>query len=113
MIIKHSNRVNGKALFSSDIYQAGDVIYKLHGSTYSEPTKFTIETGTGVHVLDPYGTYMNHSFSPTCIIKSGCIVALTDISIDDELTFDYNETESHCVAPFVDTDTGRNVFGQE
>jgi len=111
MIIKYSTRVKGLALFSRNNYKPEDFVYKLQGITYDAPTKFTIETAVGVHILDPYGVYMNHSFDPTCCIKNGCIVAVKNISVGDELTFDYNQTESHCVAPFVDADTGQNVVG--
>jgi hypothetical protein len=113
MIIKHAKRINGLALFADGDHKAHDKIYKLRGIKYEKPTKYTIQIDVDNHILDPYGTYMNHSFSPTCIIKEGWILALRNLDAGEELTFDYNVNETCCAFQFVDADTQKKVVGNK
>ena len=53
---------------------------------------------------------MNHSFNPNCIIKDGHIVAIKCISINDELTFDYNQNETSMMCPFIDQETQKKLM---
>lgn len=101
-----------KGLFSSENYNINDKIYKLKGVIYKEPSRTTIEIGKNKHIDDEYGIFMNHSFSPNCIIKDGYIVALIDININDELTFNYNDNETSMACPFMDNDTNQYVYGK-
>lgn len=41
---------------------------------------------------------MNHSSTPSIYIHNRQIVALKNIDIDDEITFDYNKNETKCVS---------------
>jgi SET domain-containing protein len=52
---------------------------------------------------------MNHSFEPNCLILGQEIIALNDIDTGEELTFNYNETETKIAYPFIDIDTGIKV----
>ena len=61
----------------------------------------TIYIGHNKHIYDQNGIYMNHSFNPTTYINKYDVVALNNINIDDELTFDYNKNEINMAAPFV------------
>ena len=103
---------NSKGLFSTEKYNKKDKIYRLQGIIYERPSRTTIEIGKNAHIDDEYGIYMNHSFAPTCIIKDGCIFALCDINVNDELTFNYNENETSMSCPFVDNETKQNVSGK-
>tara|TARA_B110000858_G_C17585412_1_gene373165 strand:+ start:370 stop:702 length:333 start_codon:yes stop_codon:yes gene_type:complete len=104
---------NNKGLFSDKKYKKNNIIHKLTGSVYDKPSRTTIEIGTNAHIDDEYGIYMNHSFSPNCIIKEGCIVALCDIDENNELTFNYNENETLMACPFIDKLTRVCVAGKE
>jgi len=104
---------HNKGLFSDKKHKKGNIIHKLMGPIYEKPSQTTIEIGTNAHVDDEYGVYMNHSFSPNCIIKEGCIVALCDIDENNELTFNYNVNETLMACPFVDNVTNDNVSGKE
>lgn len=100
MKVKHSKLTNEKGLFSTEKYKKGDIVYILSGEVYSEPTRETIHIGNNKHIYDKYGIYMNHSFNPNICINERSLVALCDIQIDDELFFNYNETETNMANPF-------------
>jgi len=110
-IVKKSD--DTKALFSDEKYKKDDKIHLLSGTIYETPSRTTIEIGKNIHIDDDYGIYMNHSFSSNCIIKDGYIIASCDIIENDELTFNYNESETTMSCPFVDNETKQNVSGKE
>jgi len=43
---------------------------------------------------------MNHSFSPSTRIDGYNVVAFRDIKVDDEITFNYNDSELKMTTPF-------------
>ena len=100
MEIKESNILGEKGLFATRNYKKHDVIYTLSGIEYDYPTRETIYIGSGKHIYDSYGIYMNHSFEPTTCIEGKKVVALVDIDVGTELTFNYNENEIHMANPF-------------
>lgn len=100
MIINYSKRVNGKALFSTKKYKKDSVIYILTGEIKDKPDKYTIEIGDNKHILDNYGIYMNHSFTPSVKIDGNNVVALKYIKSGDEICFNYNENETNMASPF-------------
>lgn len=89
-------------------FKKGEKVKALQGSMQEERDKYTIETPKG-HVLDSVGMYMNHSFSPTCEIQGMYVVALRDLEVGTEITFNYLENESEISRPFIDKSTGRSV----
>lgn len=103
---------NFKSLYSTKAYYENDVIHKLTGEILSEPTRTSIEIGENQHIEDEYGKYMNHSFTPTCKIENGCIVALKEIKEHTELNFDYNNNETKMSCPFLDNITKKKVNGK-
>jgi SET domain len=104
MEIKFNNRLNGYGLYSTEFYPKSEIVYTLSGEIYDKPTKYTIHVENNVHILDARGRFMNHSFTPTTYIDGYNVVALIDINIGDELTFNYNETEINMASPFVVND---------
>ena len=56
------------------------------------------------------GQFINHSFEPTTHICGYNVVALIDINISDEITFNYNDNEVTMAAPF--TVNGQPVCGK-
>jgi hypothetical protein len=103
-IIKKSNNFHG--LFSDTSYSKNDIIHELCGSIYDNPSRTTIEIGINKHIDDEFGIYINHSFAPNCII------ACKDI-LEEELTFDYNASETSMSCPFIDNETNKEVKGRE
>jgi SET domain-containing protein len=100
---------NGHYIISERKYNEGELIKKLSGKVLDAPTRYSIEVGDNLHIIDEIGQYMNHSFEPNCLILGQEIIALNDIDTGEELTFNYNETETKIAYPFIDIDTGIKV----
>lgn len=100
MEVKFCERVNGNGLFSLQEHNINDIIHKLNGDITNKPCKYSIEISENKHIIDKYGIYMNHSFTPNCIIVNNNIVAIKKINKGDELHFNYNQNETKMAAPF-------------
>ena len=90
----------------------GACILKLEGKILDKPTRYSIEIGEKRHIVDYYGSFINHSFSPTATIVDGCVVSCTEIKRGDQITFDYNKNETRLKCPFIDNDSGCIVEGK-
>lgn len=90
----------GKGLFSKKKFETGDIIFSLSGDKLSSPTRESIYVGNGIHIDDHYGAYINHSFKPSTIINGFDVVAIKEIFVGDEITFDYNRSELNMANPF-------------
>lgn len=93
---KISNEQN--ALFSLRSYQAGEVIADFSAGTISaEPTYLTVQVGVGKHItLQPeFLQYINHSCDPNVFFDTTSmqLVALRELSKEEEMTFFYPSTE--------------------
>lgn len=109
MEIKNNNDFNG--LYGTKRYMKDTEIYKLVGDIVNKPTRTSIEIGPDIHIEDDKGRFMNHSFDPSCKIHNGFIYSIKDLEIGDELTFNYNSSETSMSCPFVDTKTQQTVSG--
>jgi len=87
-------------LYATKQYQAGEVVHRLEGTLRLTPTKTSVHIGNGMHITDKFGSYMNHSFEPNTKIVSNQVIAIKDIAIHEEITFDYNESEVNMAEPF-------------
>lgn len=110
MEIKKSTKVNGLGLFAKKSVKQGDIIFVLTGQKLNHPTRESIHIGDGVHIVDEYGMFINHSFTPSAIISNSNVVANIDISEGDEITFNYNDSELEMACPF--ESDGKLVSGQ-
>jgi|MDTB01.2.fsa_nt_gb hypothetical protein len=99
------------SVIATQDYEEGQLVNILKGDILSEPTRQSIEIAENQHITDDFAKYMNHSFNPNCSIQGYHIVALKKIIEGDELTFDYNTTESKLACPFIDRETNRLVAG--
>jgi hypothetical protein len=102
---------NYSGMYSTALYNIDSVVYTLSGEISCIPTRTSIEIGPNKHIEDKLGIYINHSFKPSCRIENGCVVAEKEIDINDEITFNYNVSETKMATPFVDTDTNVLVSG--
>ena len=97
------NSINGgKGLFATKKYLKDEIIYVLSGKIYDEPSRETIHIGDNKHIYDDYGIYINHSFTPNIYVNNYELIALRDINIDEEIMFNYNDTEINMANPFYD-----------
>lgn len=90
----------GKGLFATKDYSKGVIVYTLTGEIFDHPTRESIHIGNNKHIYDEYGIFINHSFTPNILIDGYSMVALSNIQANDELTFNYNDTEINMANPF-------------
>ena len=98
MEIQYVHRVKGDGLIAKKFYEKDSVVLVLKGEILDKPTKFSIEIGENKHIVDKYGTYINHSFTPNTFIKGNEVIALKNIYENDEITFNYNVSETTMVS---------------
>ena len=101
MEVRYNTELKEKGLYATKTYLKYEIVFTLSGEEYDKPMRETIYVGNNTHIYDQNGIYMNHSFNPTTYINKYDVVALNNINIDDELTFDYNKNEINMAAPFV------------
>jgi hypothetical protein len=89
-----------KGLYANCTYIKDELIFILSGEEYDHPTRESIHIGNGKHIYDELGIFINHSFEPSVYIDGKNVKALKSINIDDELTFNYNNTEINMACPF-------------
>lgn len=96
--IRIDARYNSRSLYSRKDFATGDVIATFGAKeTFSSPTYLTVQVGDDEHIelLPEYLECINHSCDPNCFFDTTTLelVALKDISVDEELTFFYPSTE--------------------
>jgi hypothetical protein len=104
--IKYKDELNStKGLFAGETFEKGNLILILKGNHFSEPTRTSIEV-RGKHIEHYEGGFLNHHCNPNAKIwelddvKEGLLVAKCNIAIGEEITFDYQTTESIMACPF-------------
>ena len=98
-------------LYADKEYKINEKIHELRGKIVGKPTKTSIQIRTNMHIEDEKAKYMNHSFNPNCKIEGMEIITLKPIKEMEELTFNYNTTESKLSFPFIDKLTNEAVLG--
>lgn len=99
--VKESIAVIGeKGLFTTKCYKKGETVHTLEGEIQSVPSRESIHIGDGRHICDQYGKYVNHSFQPTVWVNGVHLVAIRDLDADEEITFNYNDSEIEMACPF-------------
>ncbi len=107
---------NNKGIFSTKSYMIGQLIYTFNPQYVKQPTRTSIQH-EDKHFEDEIGRYLNHNCLPnTDIVSDGRgihLVCLDIIKKNDELTFDYNRTESKLTNPFYCKCHGLLIKGKE
>ena len=65
---KRLSDLGGKGLFSLRFVPKGDIVVALTGPVEDTPSRYSIEIGENLHIIDDTGKFMNHSFDPCCKI---------------------------------------------
>ncbi len=90
----------------------GDVITTFEGVVVKKPSRYSIQLGESDHLsvpgdpelpelLDKYPwCFLNHHCDPNAVVRGRSLVALRPIERMDEVTFNYNTTESDMASPF-------------
>ena len=89
-----------KATYALKNYNEGDIIRKLEGKIVDTPTRESIHIGDNKHVIDAFGSFINHSFEPNTKIVGNNVIAIKDINQYEEITFNYNDSEINMACPF-------------
>ena len=74
MEIKKSTKVNGLGLFSKNQSKRRYYICFDWSKIKSSNKRKSIHVGDGVHIVDEYGMFINHSFTPSAIISNSNVV---------------------------------------
>jgi hypothetical protein len=101
MEIRESENTKGKGLFATKSYNKGEIVFTLTGIISDIPSRESIHIGDNKHILDSFGMFINHSFDPNIFIDKYQVVAIKDIVKNEELVFNYNETEVNMSCPFL------------
>ena len=89
-----------KGLFTTVPNCADEVVLELRGPISATPSRESIYIGDGMHLTDENGSFVNHSFTPSCYVDGKCLRALHDLPEHTEITFNYNDNEPKMAAPF-------------
>ena len=96
---------NQNALFALRAYHPGELIAHFSAGTISaEPTYLTVQVGVDKHItLQPaFLQYINHGCEPNVFFNTSTLelIALKEISAEEEMTFFYPSTEWKMTQPF-------------
>ena len=87
-------------LFAARTFEYHEPIIDVStGIEQDEGDLYTIEIFNR-HFFHPYGRYTNHSCDPTAFVSCNYLFAARFLAVDEEITFDYLESESTIKANF-------------
>jgi hypothetical protein len=84
-------------------FAPGDLLLLLRGWPVAQPTRHTIQLDLDLHLEgEPTALwrYLNHSCAPNAAIRDRELLAIAEIAVGDEITFDYDTTEWDMASPF-------------
>ncbi len=92
-------------MFTTKAFKKGDLVYQSRAvAALNVRTPYTIQVDWNKHVLlDDIANFMNHSCDPSVILKDNDqgaydLIAFHDLDNGDEVTFDYETTESDSIS---------------
>lgn len=89
-------------LYAKQCYKSNEIVYEMTGKLINKPTPTSIHIGDNMHLEDEFGQYINHSFDPNIKVVGNKLIAIQDIDMYDEITFNYNESELGMASTFED-----------
>ncbi len=119
-IIKETGN-KGKGLYSRQKYSSGNIVLALEGNYFPNPTRTSIQLTNEKHVESWEGGHVNHHCLPNTkvvveqgeLFSIGYLVAIQDIEIGEQITFDYETTETEMAEPFKCSCHGRWIRGKD
>ncbi len=127
--ISETDSNKGRGLYTKKEYRKEEIVLYLEGNYFQSPTRTSIQVGNK-HIESWEGGHINHHCDPNTEIRihknfigtcssslwSGKLVALVvakrDIQIGEEITFDYETTETEMAEPFECNCHGRWIRGK-
>ena len=118
-IIKETGN-KGKGLYSTINYGKGNIVLVLEGNYLPYPTRTSIQVGDR-HLESWEGGHVNHHCLPNTkvVVEHGdllmmpYLVAIKDIQIGEQITFDYESTETEMSEPFKCNCHGKWIRGKQ
>ncbi len=102
-----------KGAFSHTSFSKGEVVYVPKGKVSTKPTQTSIQVSKNIHInIEDEGQYINHSCVPNCKMINGKLVAISGIQPNEEITFNYNDSEDILSSPFVCNCCGKWIKGR-
>lgn len=107
-LVAGKSTIDRNGVFAGREFKKGDAVYTLTGKEIDIPSIERIYLNGLTRIstdgfqlsderymfLDTFSGYINHSCNPTCgVVKNGNLIALHDIHIGDEITYDYSSVE--------------------
>jgi hypothetical protein len=102
-----------KAIVVAADYGSNTVLRRLQGRSFDAPSKHSVCVAPGVHVLDRFGMYLNHSCAPSARVESGYLITSRELYPGTEVTIDYRKSEKVLAYPFTCLSCGGQVTGEE
>jgi len=90
---------NGKGLFAKELIKKGSIVFHFDGKigddAHTNPESLQIDEDKFLESTAEFDNFLNHSCEANCHIdwENLNLVALKDIQIGEEITFDYNTAE--------------------
>jgi len=109
-VISETNDDKGRGLYAKKRFSTENVVLILEGTYLPYPTKTSIQVGNK-HLESWEGGHVNHHCKPNTKVVQMMLVALKNIEIGDEITFDYETTEAELAVPFKCACHGRLIIG--
>ena len=127
--ISETDSDKGKGLYTKKEYRKEEIVLYLEGNYFPEPTRTSIQVGNK-HIESWEGGHINHHCDPNTEIKihknfigtcssslwsgelAALVVAKRNIQIGEEITFDYQLTETEMAEPFKCNCHGRWIRGK-
>ena len=105
-----------KGLFTKKRFVNGTKVLELDGNYFPYPTRTSIQIGDQ-HLEHYEGGHVNHHCNPnTKVIVPNFtppfLVAIKNIEIGEEITFDYESTEEELSSPFICECHGKLIVGR-
>lgn len=100
-------------LVASSLIEPGERIILVDGELSQTPCRLSVQVGQNLHISPPpdlgdhdkrdqyQWRFLNHSCCPNAVIVRRVLIAIRPIEAGEEVTFDYNTTESVMASPFL------------
>ena len=96
-----TNKPGQSGIFAKRKFDANQTVLYLSGEVLHRPTRTSIQVAKNKHIEDKIGAFINHNCNPSCKIDGHKVIAIKEINVDDEVTFDYSDNETVMAGPFI------------